>query len=357
MKISHIMSISNILIDLCSIRQNIKLKNTFCRYCLQCFSSERVLQEHREICLKINSKESVKLESGSIKFKNYFKQIAVPFKIFADIGCNSEKTHINNKDKNTSYTERYQNHIPCSFPYKLVCTDDKFSKPVVLYKGTNATDKLIEAILEEYEYCKQIIREHFNKNLIMSKDDEKDVKDDEKFQSSNKCLISKKLFTEEDKEVSDHDHITGKYRGSAHSNCNINLKLTKKVPVILHNLRSYDSHLIMQKVSKSNVEISVIPNGLEKYMAFTVNNSIIDSMQFINSSLEILVKNLPDNDFKHLSQECNGKRLKLIKQKGVYPYEYMTSFEKFSEDKLPNRCDFYSYLKDECIGKKRLFTC
>ena len=249
-----------------------KTKKHFCRYCLQCFSSERVLQEHREICLEINSKESVKLESGSIKFKNYFKQIAVPFKIFADVGCNSEKNHINNKDKNTSYTEKYQNHIPCSFPYKLVCTDDKFSKPVVLYKGTNATDKLIEVILEEYEYCKQIIREHFNKNLSMS------VKNDAKFQSSNKCLISNKLFTEEDKEVSDHDHITGKYRGSAHSYCNINLKLTKKVPVILHNLRSYDSHLIMEKISKSDVEISVISNGLEKYMAFTINNSIIDSM-------------------------------------------------------------------------------
>ena len=68
--------------------------------------------------------------------------------------------------------------------------------------------------------------------------------------------------------------------------------------------------------------------------------------------MEILVKNLLDNDFKHLSQEFNGKRLKLMKQKGVYPYEYISSFEKFSEDKLPNRCDFYSYLKDECIGKK-----
>ena len=64
------------------------------------------MQEHREICLEINGKQSVKLKSGSIKFKNYFKQIAVPFNIYADSECNLEKIHINNKDKNTSYTEK-----------------------------------------------------------------------------------------------------------------------------------------------------------------------------------------------------------------------------------------------------------
>ena len=74
------------------------------------------------------------------------------------------------------------------------------------------------------------------------------VEDEEKFQLSNKCWICNKLFTEEDKKVRDHDHITGKYRDSAHSNCNINLKLTKKFPVIFHNLRFYNGHLIMQKL-------------------------------------------------------------------------------------------------------------
>ena len=61
-----------------------KNKKYFCKYCLQCFSIEKVLQEHKNVCLKINSKQSVKVKSGSIKFKNYFKQLAVPFKIYAD---------------------------------------------------------------------------------------------------------------------------------------------------------------------------------------------------------------------------------------------------------------------------------
>ena len=73
-------------------------------------------------------------------------------------------------------------------------------------------------------------------------------------------------------------------------------------------------------------------------MNFTINNTLvfIDSMQFMNCSLDSLVGNLSDNDFKYLSEEF----LKLIKQKGVYPYEYMDSFEKLSDDKLPDKCKF-----------------
>ena len=65
-----------------------------------------------------------------------------------------------------------------------------------------------------------------------------------------------------------------------------------------------------------------------------------------------LVKNLPDGDFKYLSEKFSGEMLKLVKEKGVYPYEYMDSFEKFSENKLPDKCKFFSSLKDECISEK-----
>ena len=76
-------------------------------------------------------------------------------------------------------------------------------------------------------------------------------------------------------------------------------------------------------------------------------------MQFMNSSLDSLVKNLSDNDFKYLSGEFSSEFLKLVK-KGVYPYEYMDSFKKFSEGKLPDRCKFFSSLKDKCISQKTI---
>ena len=83
-------------------------------------------------------------------------------------------------------------------------------------------------------------------------------------------------------------------------NYNINFQLTKKVPVIFHNLRGYDSHLVFNELDKSDVKINVIPNGLEKYMVFFWNKNLvfIDSMQFMDSSLDKLVKNLSDEDFK-----------------------------------------------------------
>ena len=66
----------------------------------------------------------------------------------------------------------------------------------------------------------------------------------------------------------DHCHITRKFRGVALWSCNINFQLTKKVPVIFHNLRGYDSHLIFYELKNFDVKIDVIPNRLEKYMAF-----------------------------------------------------------------------------------------
>ena len=107
-----------------------------------------------------------------------------------------------------------------------------------MYRGKNAIYKFIRAILNEFNYCKRVIKKHFSKNLIMSAEEE------ERFQSSNICWICNKLFDVSDNKVRDHCHVSGKYRGAAHWSCNVNFKMTKKVPVIFHNLEGYDSQLI-----------------------------------------------------------------------------------------------------------------
>ena len=155
------------------------------------------------------------------------------------------------------------------------------------------------------------------------------TEEEEQFQSSNTCQICKKLINDDDEKVTDHCHITRKFKGAAHWSCNMNLQLIKKVPVMFHNLRGYDSHLIFCELNKFDAKIGVIPNGLEKYMAFFLNKNLvfIDSMQFMNSSLEKLVKNLSDDDFKYLTKEFGSKNLELLKQKGAYSYEYMDSLK------------------------------
>ena len=113
--------------------------------------------------------------------------------------------------------KKSQNHIPCRFAYKLAYVDDEFSKPIVGFRGENAAYEFIEAILEEFEYCKKVMKKHFSKKLIMSDEEEK------QFQSSNTCWICGKLIDNDDKKVRDHCHITEKFIGTAHWSCNINL--------------------------------------------------------------------------------------------------------------------------------------
>ena len=132
---------------------------------------------------------------------------------------------------------------------------------IVVFRGKNAAYEFIKAILEEYELFKKVMEKRFNKNLIMSEEKEQ-------LQLSNVCWICKKRIDYDNEKVRDHCHVTGKFRGAARWDCNINLQLTKRVPVIFHNLRGYDSHLIFDELNKFNVKIDVIPNGLEKYMAF-----------------------------------------------------------------------------------------
>ena len=186
------------------------------------------------------------------------------------------------------------------------------------------------------------MKKHFNKNLVMTEQESL-------FQKSNNFWICEKLIDNDDKKVRDYCYITGKFRGAAHWCSNINFQLTKKIPIIFHNLKGYDSHLVFSELNKFNVKINLIPNGLEKYMAFFLGKNLvfINSMQFMNSSLEKLVKNLSDEHFKYLGEEFGSENLEILKQKGAYPYEYMNRFERFNEEKLPARKYFVSPTKKE----------
>ena len=211
------------------------INHYICRSCLQCFSSEKVLEDHSRDCLMINGGQNVKLEKGFIEFKNYSRQFPVPFKIYADFECLLKNVDCGVDNDCFSYTKKYQDRIPCSFAYKVVCIDNKFSKNVVLNRGKNAIYKFIQCIFREYDYCERVMKKHFNKNLVMS------VEQNEEFEKSNVCWICGKLIDIGDNKVRDHCHIkTGNnYRGAAHWSCNINLKIRKKLPVIFHNLRRY----------------------------------------------------------------------------------------------------------------------
>ena len=150
--------------------------------------------------------------------------------------------------KKRSYTEAYQTHEDCGCGYKVVCCyDDKYSKSIQMYRGENAVYKFMEKMLEEVEYCKDVVKKHFNKPLVMTEDDEM------RFKLMDKCHICSEKYTDRDGRVRDHCHITGKFRGSADQECNLKLRIKPenlKIQVVFHNLRGYDSHFIMQQIGK-----------------------------------------------------------------------------------------------------------
>ena len=106
-----------------------------------------------------------------------------------------------------------------------------------------------------------------------------------------------------------------------------------------------------KKGEKQDLNINAIPNNIEKYMAFMLGNHLtfIDCFQFMSSSLHKLASNLPKNDLIYTSKAFKGKRLDLLSKKGVYPYDFMDSFEKFNNRELPTKDQFYSILNDEHI--------
>ena len=359
-----------------------KGKKHFCMRCLQCFYSNESLAKHRVYCIAINGVQAIKMpekyidkngveRTPCVYFKNYHKTLPVPFGIYADFECTTEKVSScqpppmkkpkkGRPPEERSYTEKYQKHTACSFGYKVVCHyDEKYSGDVVIYRGEDCIQRFIKCMFEEVKNCQSIIRDNFNKPLKMTNEDE------ESFQKATHCHICEKKYRVDDVPVRDHCHITGKYRGSAHQTCNLKLQISAekiKIPVVFHNLKGYDSHFIINelgeiikkaKETEERISIKVIAQNAEKYMAFYISKlSFIDSFQFMSSSLDKLAGNLEDRDFIYTKDYFTDPvQFNLMKRKGVYPYDYMDSFSKFNDTELPKREEFYSLLTDNNISE------
>ena len=126
----------------------------------------------------------------------------------------------------------------------IKCVDNKFSNDFKLYLGEDAVYNFISSMIKESKYCSDVMKKYFNKEPVMTKKDNEDFEESTKFQICDNKYI-------DDIKGRDHCRTTGKYRSSAHRDCNINVKLSHKVPVVFHNLKNYDLHLIMQELGNS----------------------------------------------------------------------------------------------------------
>ena len=347
-----------------------KSKMYFCPRCYNAFQSETSLEKHIEYC---NSNEEVKIcmpkdDDGNpkyIKFNNYNRKMRVPFVVYADFECINEKIDTCEPDKRESFTNQYQKHKAVGFCYLIKSFDDQIFPPkLVKYTAESPDDDIPKIFVDNLE---KDIKKIYNDTKFHKKAENISEMDKKEYENATHCHICERELGED--KVFDHCHLTGKYRGAAHNECNLNYKIPKFFPVIFHNLSGYDAHIFIKNLGVTEGKINCIPNNEEKYISFTkqivvdefINKEgkrvevkrdirFIDSFKFMSTSLEKLVDNLPKESFKNLNNFYKGEELKLLLRKGVFPYDWFDGLDKLNKTQLPSKNEFYSILNDENIS-------
>lgn len=324
-----------------------KSKVFLCDECFLYYDNEDKLFNHD--CSRI--KTILPDEHSKLKFSNFEKTQRIPIVIYGDF----ESLLCNYSDKNKSvFTESVQSHQASSYAYYICCKSRPELNDFVSYRGPNCAQKFVETVTNDLKRLYKILQ---NKQsmLPLTSDELKS------FKTVQLCHICKTKFAQNDKKVKDHDHFTGKYRGPAHNACNLNLKQCQFIPIIFHNLSGYDSHLFIKELSDIIGNITLIPKSKEKYISFTkimpidnkniVQLKFIDSFNFLNTSLDKLVKMLHSDDFQHMRLFFNQDSLfNLACRKGVYCYDYVDKWEKYDETQLPEQSKFFNKLTGENIS-------
>ncbi|XP_048588392.1 uncharacterized protein LOC125572222 [Nematostella vectensis] len=290
----------------------------------------------------------------------------VPFVVYADFESFTENIDTCSPDESKSFTKQYQKHKPSGYCYLIKCFDDEIFPPMLVRQTIQKPDEDIpQMFVERLEsYIKMIYNNFkFSKKVKMSLENLRE------HETATHCHICKGELGKD--KVLDHCHITGKYRGAAHNECNLQFRIPKFFPVIFHNLSGYDSHLFIKNLGTSKGKINCIPNNEEKYISFTkqivvdtftnkegkpveVKRDIrfIDSFKFMSASLDSLVSNLSKESFKNLTSYYEGEQLQLLLRKGVFPYDWFGDFNKLIATKLPPKEAFYSRLNDTDISEE-----
>ena len=337
----------------------------FCLNCLNGYDDPEKLEKHKEYC---SEEESIKINMPPpdtyIKFKNFLYSERAPFVIYADFESILKPLNTYKPDPNKSYTLKYNEHEPVSFVYYIKSFNESvYESKLRSYVKENEEDPdVIDVFINWLEEDVKIISKLGNEKMIITAEEE------EQFNQASNCWICGNLLNIQDK-VRDHCHYTGRYRGAAHNICNLKYSKPNNISVFFHNLTGYDSHLIIKKLNATTGAIDCIPNNEEKYISFSktikteeytnkkgkTKNKYFkivfkDSMKFMLSSVEALVNNLSKDDFKNLEKYFTPEQIKLLKQKGFYPYEYMDNIEKLKDTKPPPQKAFYSKLTGKGIN-------
>ena len=334
----------------------------FCRNCLNHFPVKS-LAIHQESCLSFDAVKIEMMPEGStMKFRNFNKKMEFPYVGYADFEAILKKVPTVFPNPENSFTEKIQEHKPVSFALHLV--SDHWKPKPILYRAKSDDEDVAKKFVEVVGKFVTCLHDKTRPQPM-----EFGRKDREKFLSATHCFICEKVFEKGQDKVRDHCHFTGKFRGAAHRECNLQYRVPSFIPIFFHNLKNYDAHFIVKALGTVPGNVKCIANNDEKYISFSkkfkvgekivqdkvvpewVEVTFLDSAGFMNDSLANLVKNLADDNFIE-TKKVFKEKWKLFQKKGVFPYEYLDSVKRFEETCLPEKEAFYSHLNREGINDK-----
>ena len=294
--------------------------------------------------------------------------------MYADFESILERIQGPNPKPTGPYTLEVTKHSPSGW-----CVYSKFAygevkDPVKHYRGKDCLEKFCNYFRQEAYRLYHMFPEKPMDPLTK--------KQWKKFDKTSRCHICFKQFGNSKKgpKVHDHCHYTGCYRGPVHRNCNLMHRIPSYIPVVFHNLSGYDTHLFIKELGKNSRDMEVIAKNKENYISFSVKVAVykyvdkegnekekliklrfIDSFKFMASSLDSLTRNLvgtcapPGSGGKGEKlfgfENYSELQYELLTRKGVYPYGYMSSWDKFKESQLPSIEAFYSKLNMSKISE------
>ena len=307
-----------------------------------------MLEEHRLVCGAPDDTTVIYRmmpEGSRFRFTKAAWQTALPFIIFADFECLTKTIH--NQKNHTLY---YQEHIPSEAALVVSAPGHRLDGHFEHFVGPTCAAQFIQAV---GTLAGRLIRE-----LLKHEPVAMTAADRAAFNSAASCHVCGHRFTTDaqdkyEHKVIDHDHVTGRFKGAAHTRCNLLLRQMYRVPVVFHNLKKYDGHIVTMAAAKYDEALSVIGESLESYKCISMGKDVvfIDSLAFLGVSLAALVEGLKRSGeakftlTKRLFPEDASRALLL--RKGVFPYDYVNTWDCLTEQQLPPIDEFYNRLTDK----------
>ncbi|XP_076673015.1 uncharacterized protein LOC143371588 [Andrena cerasifolii] len=248
------------------LRKN-KAKKFICDRCLHYFGSAEKLEAHTVDCREMNDCAILlpSQDNNLLSFDGHGRKERLPFVVYADLECILEKTEDVQKDAGEHKLCMYQKHKVHSIGYYIHCSYDASLSAYRYHRDVDCVSWFVKELKNFADFAKPILAN----NVPM----EKLTKDQWRaFHSAKHCHICEKPFEADDKRVRDHCHLSGRFRGPAHSKCNLNYKNSFYIPIVFHNLSGYDSHFIIEEIATAfEGSVDVLPITKEKYISFTKN--------------------------------------------------------------------------------------